>query len=55
MFISIPIDIEKIIIEVPPKLINGKVIPVVGNNPNPTATCINALVTIVNERPNASN
>ena len=55
MFIRIPIEIEKIIIEVPPKLINGRVIPVVGSKPKPTATWIKALLIIVNESPKASS
>ena len=55
MLIIIPADTPNKIIEVPPKLMNGKVIPVVGKSPITTIMLINALTTMLNASPKASN
>ena len=55
MLTKIPIDAQNRIIDVPPKLMNGSVIPVVGRRPVTTAALINALIIILNEIANPNN
>ena len=55
IFIKIPIDALNNIIDVPPKLMKGSVIPVVGIRPVTTAEFIKALRIMLNEIPNPNN
>ena len=55
IFIKIPIDMQNTINDVPPKLMNGRVIPVVGISPVTTAALRKALKIILKDRAKATN